>query len=46
MAIKERLESTTSYFSDEDETVRDFAYGNFDNKEYIYNKEYKLKWYI
>jgi hypothetical protein len=29
--IKERLESTTSYFSDEDEAVREFAYGKIKN---------------
>lgn len=31
MAMKERLESTTSYFSDEDEAVREFAYGKIKN---------------
>ena len=32
MPMKERLESTTSYFSDEDEGVREFAYGKIRNE--------------
>jgi len=31
--MKERMESTTSYFSDEDEAVREFAYGKIRNGE-------------
>lgn len=38
--MKERLESTTSYFSDEDEAVREFAYGKIRNDfEDIYEVE-------
>lgn len=31
LPIREKMESTTSYFSDEDKAVREFAYGKYED---------------
>ena len=38
---KDKLESTTSYFSDEEEAVREFAYGKIMNHQNINEGEYE-----